>query len=143
MKRSSRVMAIPFQFVILLMWTLMNQITNSRLNKSFYLQLLKTVEYLYLHFVKIITHLWNFFLLLMMDQTTGAQLNSGCSTNRFYEWPSRDVDGPLQCNVAVPYNLWNQRLRKPNRHVWNKLLHDFSIPLVGSKKKYLSFMLFY
>lgn len=44
-----------------------------------------------------------------------------------------DVDGPPKCNVVVSYNLWHQRLGHPNRQVLNKFLHDFSIPVVGSK----------
>ena len=60
-----------------------------------------------------------------------APLSCGWSKNGLNEWPPGDVDGPPQCNVAVPYHLWNQRLGHPNCQVLNKFLHDFSIPVVG------------
>jgi len=50
-----------------------------------------------------------------------------------YEWPPGDVDGSPKSNVTVSYHLWHQRLDHPNRQVLNKFLHDFSIPVVGSK----------
>ena len=73
------------------------------------------------------------FSYFVKDLTTGAPLAHEWSKNGLYEWPPGDFDGLPQCNVVVPYYMWHQRLGHPNHQVLNKFLHDFSIPVVGSK----------